>query len=65
MFAPLTDIIEGLDEEKRGRWQRLWQVSDSRMENIHPLVYLHPVTKKKVKTRNAFLFIYDCNYFIK
>ncbi len=46
-------MIENLDEEQRKRWERLWQVSDSRMANIHPLVYLHPVTQKKVSGNKA------------
>lgn len=46
-FAPLTEIIEGLDEEKRQVWDSLWMVSDSR-EIVHPLIYSHPETKKPV-----------------
>ena len=49
VFAPLTDIVESLTPEQREKWERLWQVSDSRMENIHPLIYAHPVTGKPVR----------------
>ncbi|XP_047114767.1 alpha-ketoglutarate-dependent sulfonate dioxygenase-like isoform X1 [Schistocerca piceifrons] len=48
VFAPLTELIEGLSTEKRAEWERLWMVSDRRSGPIHPLIYTHPVTKKKV-----------------
>lgn len=47
-FAPLTEIIQGLPEEKRQEWDRLWMLSDRRSGPVHPLVYSHPITKKKV-----------------
>ncbi|KAL1122852.1 hypothetical protein AAG570_003178, partial [Ranatra chinensis] len=48
VFAPLTEIVEGLPEEKYREWQRLWMVSDRRTGPVHPLVYRHPITKKEV-----------------
>ncbi|XP_022246964.1 uncharacterized protein LOC106463679 isoform X2 [Limulus polyphemus] len=48
VFAPLTELIEGLSCEKYHRWERLWMVSDRQESIIHPLIYSHPVTKKKV-----------------
>ncbi|XP_064115468.1 alpha-ketoglutarate-dependent sulfate ester dioxygenase-like isoform X2 [Macrobrachium nipponense] len=48
VFAPLTDIVEGLPREQRIRWERLYMVSDRRSGPIHPLIYSHPLTKKKV-----------------
>ena len=48
VFAPLTDIIEGLGAEKRLLWERLWMISDRRSGHIHPLVYNHPDTGKPV-----------------
>ncbi|GLH16469.1 Uncharacterized protein GBIM_20733 [Gryllus bimaculatus] len=47
-FAPLTELIEGLSPDKRARWVRLWMVSDRRSGPIHPLIYSHPVSGKKV-----------------
>ncbi|KAK7788569.1 hypothetical protein R5R35_000157 [Gryllus longicercus] len=47
-FAPLTELIEGLSPDKRARWERLWMVSDRRSGPIHPLIYSHPVSGKKV-----------------
>jgi len=48
VFAPLTDIIENISDEKRNFWERLWMVSDRRTGPVHPLVYNHPLTNKKV-----------------
>lgn len=48
VFAPLTDIIEELPREQRIRWERLYMISDRRSGPIHPLIYSHPITKKKV-----------------
>ncbi|XP_032805439.1 3-((Z)-2-isocyanoethenyl)-1H-indole synthase-like isoform X1 [Petromyzon marinus] len=44
VFAPLTDLIERLEPEKRARWERLWMVSDRRNRVTHPLIYPHPAT---------------------
>ncbi|XP_066991332.2 alpha-ketoglutarate-dependent taurine dioxygenase [Anabrus simplex] len=48
VFAPLTELIESLDDEKRTRWERLWMCSDRRTGPVHPLIYPHPITGKKV-----------------
>ncbi|XP_067119174.1 alpha-ketoglutarate-dependent taurine dioxygenase-like [Centruroides vittatus] len=48
VFLPLTELIEGLTCPQRQRWERLWMVSDRREGIIHPLIYSHPITKKKV-----------------
>lgn len=48
VFAPLTEIVEELPKEQRIRWERLYMVSDRRSGPIHPLIYSHPLTKKKV-----------------
>ena len=48
VFAPLTEIIEGLETEKRLLWERLWMISDRRSGHVHPLVYNHPETGKPV-----------------
>jgi taurine dioxygenase len=42
LFSPLLEVIEGLDDETRQMWERLWFVSDH--GQIHPLIYPHPVT---------------------
>ena len=47
-FVPLNELIMGLDAEKRARWERLWMVSDARMDRLHPLLYAHPVTGARV-----------------
>ncbi|KAK3091777.1 hypothetical protein FSP39_022561 [Pinctada imbricata] len=44
-FVALTELIESLSEAVRARWERLWMVSDRRMQIVHPLIYRHPVTK--------------------
>lgn len=48
IFAPLTEIIEGLHPDKRLLWERLWMVSDRRAAHHHPLIYSHPDTGKPV-----------------
>lgn len=48
VFAPLTELIENLGCEKRRRWERLWMVSDRRECVVHPLIYSHPISKKKI-----------------
>uniref|UniRef100_A0A8D8VGL1 TauD/TfdA-like domain-containing protein n=1 Tax=Cacopsylla melanoneura TaxID=428564 RepID=A0A8D8VGL1_9HEMI len=61
-FAPLTEIIEGLPGDKRIEWDRLWMMSDRRSGPIHPLIYSHPITKKKVLCVHLGMtsgFIYD------
>lgn len=52
-FAPLTELIEGLQPEKKKEWHRLWMRSDRRSGPVHPLIYKHPKTKKEV-----FMFIF-------
>ena len=39
VFAPLTDIVQGLAAEKRQLWERLWMMSDRRSGPVHPLIY--------------------------
>lgn len=48
VFCPLTEIIEELPLEQRIRWERLYMVSDRRSGPTHPIIYSHPITKKKV-----------------
>ena len=48
VFAPLNEIISGLTTEKQALWERLWMVSDKRIGRIHPMIYNHPATGKKV-----------------
>uniref|UniRef100_A0A1B6K3V1 TauD/TfdA-like domain-containing protein n=2 Tax=Homalodisca liturata TaxID=320908 RepID=A0A1B6K3V1_9HEMI len=48
VFAPLTEVIEDLSPEKYAEWDRLWMVIDRRTGPIHPLIYTHPRSKKKV-----------------
>ena len=43
-FISLTDVIKGLSEERREFWNRLWMVSDSHNDLVHPLIYTHPIT---------------------
>ena len=45
VFAPLTELIERLDESKRKFWDRLYMGSDRRGNCVHPHVYPHPLTK--------------------
>ncbi|KAG8330768.1 hypothetical protein J6590_055753 [Homalodisca vitripennis] len=47
VFAPLTEVIEGLSPEKYAEWDRLWMASDRRAGPVHPLIYTHPRSKKK------------------
>lgn len=54
VFAPLTEIIEELPESQRNQWERLYMISDRRSGPIHPLIYSHPITKKKVKQTLSF-----------
>jgi len=48
VFAPLTDIVENLDPEKKALWDRLWMVSDRRSGPKHPMIYKHPESGKPV-----------------
>ncbi|XP_002736252.1 alpha-ketoglutarate-dependent taurine dioxygenase-like [Saccoglossus kowalevskii] len=49
LFAPLNDIIEGLSHRQRHRWERLWVVRNPHgTDVIHPLIYSHPESGKKV-----------------
>jgi len=61
-FAPLTEVIEGLTADKFAEWDRLWMVGDRRSGPIHPLIYTHPRTNKKVMCFHLGMtadFIYD------
>ena len=51
VFAPLNKLINQLPDDKLQRWERLWMVSDARVDRIHPLIYSHPVTGLKVDSR--------------
>eukprot|EP00884_Botryococcus_braunii_P003178 jgi/Botrbrau1/12861/Bobra.0188s0004.1 len=44
VFLPLKEVVETLSTEQRGRWERLWMVSDRRDGPVHPLIYPHPIT---------------------
>ena len=48
-FAALTELIERLEPAKLARWERMWTVNVSPDAAVHPLIYSHPLTKKKVK----------------
>ena len=50
VFAPLRELIEGVSEEQRQRWERLWIVSNA--GGIHPFIYSHPVDGQKVSCFN-------------
>ncbi|KAI8510173.1 hypothetical protein Bbelb_126010 [Branchiostoma belcheri] len=47
VFAPLNEVISGLTEEQRWRWEQLWMVSDRRSGPVHPFIYSHPLTGLK------------------
>ncbi|XP_022206006.2 putative dioxygenase Mb0100 [Nilaparvata lugens] len=47
-FAPLTEIVESLPKETFNKWDRLWMMSDRRSGPVHPLIYTHPRSGKKV-----------------
>lgn len=62
VFAPLTEVIEGLSSEKYAEWDRLWMLSDRRSGPVHPLIYTHPRSKKKVRLkRSSWLIIIILN----
>jgi len=44
VFCNLTEVIEGLSNERRSYWERLWMCSDRRSGPQHPLIYSHPET---------------------
>lgn len=44
VFMPLKEVIQSLSPEQRGRWERLWMVSDRQDGPVHPLIYPHPNT---------------------
>ncbi|RZF38542.1 hypothetical protein LSTR_LSTR006137 [Laodelphax striatellus] len=47
-FAPLTELVESLPKETFSKWDRLWMMSDIRSGPVHPLIYKHPRSGKKV-----------------
>lgn len=55
IFAPLTEVIEALSPEKYAEWDRLWMCSDREFGPIHPLIYTHPLSKKKVSLWSGFV----------
>ncbi|XP_063872724.1 alpha-ketoglutarate-dependent sulfate ester dioxygenase-like isoform X2 [Scylla paramamosain] len=64
VFCPLTELIEQLPLEQRVRWERLHMISDRRSGPIHPMIYSHPLTKKKVLCFHLGMtesFIWDYN----
>jgi len=71
VFATLNVIVDNLPSEKRNEWERLWMMSDRRTGPIHPVIYPHPITQKKVNFKNGnfvlfcvFLdFVNDCSCF--
>jgi len=46
-FISLYDLISSLDAKRKSKWDRLWMISDSRSDVIHPLIYNHPVTERE------------------
>ena len=40
-LVPLREVVESLPPLVRGRWERVWGV---RGQDVHPLVYRHPMT---------------------
>ncbi|XP_064626998.1 alpha-ketoglutarate-dependent taurine dioxygenase-like [Lineus longissimus] len=62
VFAPMNEIIEGLPPEKRDHWERLSMMSDRRQNSVHPLIYSHPVTRKRTLCFHIGMidgFVYD------
>jgi len=60
VFAPLNEIVDNLPSEKRNEWERLWMMSDRRTGPVHPLIYPHPSTKKKVNFKNGYFALFVC-----
>ena len=50
-FLRLSDVVEGLDLERRVMWEDLW-VMQSR-DHVHPLIYAHPDTGTPVSRDSA------------
>jgi len=48
VFAPLNETVHSLPSAKRNVWERLWVMSYRRTGPIHPLIFPHPITQKKV-----------------
>ncbi|XP_050420728.1 putative dioxygenase Mb0100 isoform X2 [Adelges cooleyi] len=48
LFVPLTELIESLDKKTYEWWNQAWMESDRRSGPIHPLIYRHPQSGKKV-----------------
>ncbi|XP_002736248.1 alpha-ketoglutarate-dependent taurine dioxygenase-like [Saccoglossus kowalevskii] len=48
VYNPLNEIVQGLSTERLDRWERLWVRSNPPPQVIHPLIYSHPDTGKKV-----------------
>lgn len=48
-FVSLYETVESLTTDQKKTWDRLFMLSDRREQYIHPLIYLHPVTKREVQ----------------
>ncbi|XP_054260801.1 alpha-ketoglutarate-dependent 2,4-dichlorophenoxyacetate dioxygenase-like [Macrosteles quadrilineatus] len=62
VFAPMTEIIDNLPPWKFAEWDRIYMASDRRGGVVHPLIYTHPRTKKRVLCFHLGMmedFIYD------
>ena len=65
-FISLYDLVSALPPARKSRWSRLWMISDSRSDIIHPLIYNHPVTNRETLCfhggmTEAFAVDYDVN----
>jgi len=71
VFAALNVIVNNLPSEKRNGWERLRMMSDRQTGPIHPVIYPHPITQKKVNFKNGNFvlfcvfseFVNDCSCF--
>jgi len=71
VFAPLNEFVDNHPSEKRNEWEILWMMIDRQTGPIHPLIYPHHITQKKVNFKNGYFvlfcvfseFVNDCSCF--
>jgi len=53
VFVPLNEIVQNLPSEKRNEWEIFWMMITQQTGPIHPLIYPHLITQKKVSFKNG------------
>ena len=60
VFVPFNEFVQNLPSANRNEWERLWFMSYRRNGPIHPLIYPHPITQKRVQFKMGVLYCFLC-----